>query len=79
MYSLQSTIYGLEIFLGGSFSVIYVLLERVYTTTSAFIFTNTTLMKLNEYLPWTNFNNGFISLKSPSTNTTVLSQDQTLP
>lgn len=46
--------------IGGSCVAIYILFERIFTGTTAITFHNQTLMKINEFLPWTNFNTLFV-------------------
>lgn len=44
---------------GASFAI-YILIERIYTNVSAISLQNALLMKINEYLPWCNFNTLFV-------------------
>ena len=46
--------------IGGSCVGLYVLAERIYSSTTAVTFHNPVLMKINELLPWENFNTLFV-------------------
>ena len=46
--------------MSGALVAIYVLVERIYTSMSAVSLQNPLLMKINEYLPWCNFNTLFV-------------------
>lgn len=46
--------------MAGLLVAIYILIERIYTSMSAISLQNPFIMKLNEYLPWSNFNTLFV-------------------
>lgn len=46
--------------IGGSCVALYLLIERMYAANTAVILHNPTLMRINEFLPWANFNTFFV-------------------
>lgn len=61
--------------IAGSCVALYVLIERIYTSTSAVTIQNSLLMKLNEFLPWANFNTLFVYAGDLKTLTSDMTQE----
>ena len=62
----------------GASLAIYILLERIYTSASAISLQNPILMKINEYLPWCNFNTLFVYASKLKYLTSSLSHEELL-
>lgn len=45
---------------GAGITIFYILFERIFTSNTAMIIKSPLLMKINEYLPWSNFNSLFV-------------------
>jgi|GEM_PF-3421160 len=61
---------------GGSCVAIYLLLERIYTSNTAVAIHNSTLMRINEFLPWANFNTFFVYASNLKYLMSKLSEDE---
>lgn len=62
----------------GSGVALYLLIERIYTSTTAVVFRNPILMRVNEFLPWTNFNTLFTYASNLEYLLSDLSQEEIL-
>lgn len=64
--------------IGGSCVALYLLIERIYSTNTAVTLHNPTLMRINEFLPWANFNTLFVYASNLKYLTSNLSEADTI-